>query len=205
MNHGKILAAVALLSALVFFSLSLGSRFRSASSSETLSANFPVTRIQLVGVPNGGEITPLLYRGAQPTPDGFHSLAASGVAIDVDLRDEGDRDAEREAVTREGMQYVGIPWQCQHPSDSITARFLEVVRDNPDKKIFVHCHQGIDRTGLMIAAFRMADQNWTANEARREMIAYGFDSLHRSWCSAVDSYEQSFPLHFSSAPEFESL
>jgi tyrosine-protein phosphatase SIW14 len=205
MKHGKILAAVAFSFALAFFSLTALSRHRSVSSGETLSANIPVTRIQLAGVPNAGEVTSSLYRGAQPTPDGFHSLAASGIAIVVDFRDEGDRDAEREAVAREGMTYVGIPWECRNPSDSITARFLQLVRDNSDKKIFVHCHEGIDRTGMMVAAYRMADQNWTAEQARREMIAYGFDSVHRSWCSAVNSYEQSFPQHFSSAPEFESL
>jgi protein tyrosine phosphatase (PTP) superfamily phosphohydrolase (DUF442 family) len=168
-------------------------------------AHLPAARIVLDGVPNAGQVTPALFRGAQPTSEGFHSLAQSGTEIIVDLREEGDREAEKEIVTQDGMKYIGIPWTCQAPSDSITARFLQAIRENPDKKIFVHCQHGIDRTGLMIAAFRMADQGWTPEQARREMEAYGFDYAHRRYCSAVDSYETSFMQSYSTSPEFESL
>jgi nuclear transport factor 2 (NTF2) superfamily protein len=51
----------------------------------------------------------------------------------------------------------------------------------------------------------MAEQGWTPEQARREMIAYGFDSFHRNWCNSVSSYELSFPQRFSSSPEFDSL
>jgi tyrosine-protein phosphatase SIW14 len=168
-------------------------------------AHLPAARIALDGVPNAGQVTPTLFRGAQPTPEGFHSLALRGTEIVVDLRDEGNRQAEKESVTQNGMKYIGIPWSCQAPSDSVTAQFLQAIRENTDKKIFVHCQHGIDRTGLMIAAYRMADQGWTPEQARHEMEAYGFDYAHRSWCGAVDSYETSFPQRYSTSPEFESL
>ncbi len=168
-------------------------------------AHLPAPRVVLDGVTNSGKVTPMLFRGAQPTQDGFDSLEKSGIAVVIDLRFEGDRDAERRAVTQAGMEYVGIPWSCHFPRDSITAQFLQFVRANPNRKIFVHCEHGVDRTGLMIAAYRMAEQGWTPEQARREMVAYGFDFVHRTWCHAVSSYEFSFPQHFSSAPEFDSL
>ena len=67
------------------------------------------------------------------------------------------------------MQFVSIPWHCPFPSDKPFARFLKLVQDNSRKKVFVHCRLGDDRTGMAVAAYRMADQGWTAEEAMNEM------------------------------------
>jgi protein tyrosine/serine phosphatase len=42
--------------------------------------------------------------------------------------------------------------------------------------VFVHCRYGSDRTGTMIAIYRIAVQNWDREEAIREMVegGYGF-------------------------------
>lgn len=165
----------------------------------------PAEKLSLAGVGNAGEVTPTLWRGAQPTLEGFQDLAKSGVSIVIDLRFEGDRDAERRAVMSDGMEYTGIPWSCHYPQDALTARFLQLVRDNRQKKIFVHCEHGVDRTGMMIAAFRMAEQGWTPEQARQEMIAYGFDYTHQTWCRSIGSYEANFPQEFSTSPEFAPL
>jgi hypothetical protein len=93
-------------------------------------------------IPEFGEVSPALYRGAQPKERGFEALAKMGVQIVVDLR--GDRDGEREEVTRLGMQYVPMHWECSFPKDSIFADFLTLIRKNPGKKIFVHCRVGDD-------------------------------------------------------------
>src|ERR1700680_733236 len=63
-------------------------------------------RLTIVGVPNSAEVTPNLYRGAQPNARGFQALAKLGVNIVVDLR--GSREDERERVNKLGMQYVAI-------------------------------------------------------------------------------------------------
>src|ERR1700730_5228129 len=49
-------------------------------------------------IPDFAEVTPTLYRGAQPRKHGFEALASSGIQIVVDLR--GDRDGERKEATR---------------------------------------------------------------------------------------------------------
>jgi tyrosine-protein phosphatase SIW14 len=175
------------------------------SSSKSAEPFSFAQRISLSGVSNFGEVTPTLARGGQPTLPGFEALAHRGVAIVVDLREEGDRASERAEVEKLGMQYVALPWTCQHPSDERVARFLQILRDNPEKKLFVHCHYGVDRTGLMIAVYRMAEQGWTAAQAKREMEAFGFDAMHRTWCRGVGSYENSFPQKFSLDPAFQLL
>ena len=155
------------------------------------------------GLPNLGEVTPTLFRGSQPTKEGFKQLAKMRIAIVVDLR--GDRKGERDAVRMLGMQYVPIPWFCMRPKDVVIAQFLILLRDNPGKKIFVHCNTGIDRTGMMIAAYRIAEEKWTADEAMKEMKAFGFSRFHETICLGLSSYEERFPEEFASDPVFQSL
>jgi hypothetical protein len=75
---------------------------------------------------------------------------------------------------------VGIPWRSTDSKDDYFVKLLTVVRDNPDKKIFLHCEVGIDRTDMMIASDRMAERGWTAEEALREMQGYSFSSFHQA-------------------------
>jgi len=163
----------------------------------------PAHRLTLKGVANAAEVTPRLYRGAQPTAQGFETLAKQGIDIVVDLR--GSRESERERVNKLGMQYVSIPWHCPFPHDDVFARFLSLLRQNPTRKVFVHCRLGDDRAGMTIAAYRMAEQGWTAKDAMKEMEAYGFSSSHHLICPGLSSYEASFPRRFETDPVFSNL
>ena len=155
-------------------------------------------------IPDFAEVSPTLYRGAQPRKHGFEALAKMGVQIVVDLR--GDRDGERKEVTSLGMQYVPMHWECSFPKDGIFAEFLTLIRKNPDKKIFVHCRVGDDRTGMMIAAYRMAEEGWSPKRAMKEMTEYGFNLPHRRLiCPRLSEYEEHFPERFATKPEFEEL
>jgi protein tyrosine phosphatase (PTP) superfamily phosphohydrolase (DUF442 family) len=175
-----------------------------SSPPDSSSVHKAPRKIPLDGVANFGEVTPALYRGAQPTGDGLSNLLRMGIEVVVDLR-EGERTEEREAVTKLGMKYVSLPWQCGHPDNQIAARFLALLQENPEKRVFVHCYYGTDRTGMMIAALRMAKGNWTAAEAKKEMQAYGFSLTHRMMCPGLASYEEQFPGQFKTSPAFEKL
>jgi tyrosine-protein phosphatase SIW14 len=154
------------------------------------------------GVPNFGQVTPTLYRGGQPTAEGFETLAHRGIAIIVDTgrskRDEG-------LVKKLGMTYVSLPWYCPWPKDKVFARFIEITRENRGRKIFVHCRFGDDRTGMMIAAYRMAEEGWTAKEAMQEMHEFGYRNIHHLMCPGLGRYEKNFPKHFGTDPVFENL
>jgi len=164
----------------------------------------PIARkVAVPGIPRFGEVTPTLYRGGQPTREGFSKLAEMGVNIVVDLR--GSRETERRLVTGLGMRYVSLPWQCFRPRDEQLAQFLTLLRENPGKKVFVHCRVGDDRTGMDIAAYRMAEQGWTAEEARREMEIYGVNWFHKMICLPLSSYEREFPERFRTGSAFQNL
>jgi protein tyrosine phosphatase (PTP) superfamily phosphohydrolase (DUF442 family) len=160
-------------------------------------------KLTVPGIPRFGEVTPTLYRGGQPTQEGFNNLAEMGIDIVVDLR--GSRESERRLVTSLGMRYVPLHWQCYSPHDEDFAQFLTLLRENPGKKVFVHCRVGDDRTGMDIAAYRIAEQGWTAEEARKEMEAYGVNWFHKAICFPLSSYEKEFPERFKTSAAFESL
>jgi protein tyrosine phosphatase (PTP) superfamily phosphohydrolase (DUF442 family) len=93
-------------------------------------------------IPNFGQVTPNLYRGGQPTLEGMESLKELGVEIVVDMR--GSRqESENKIADKLGMRYISIPSHCPFPTDKPWAQFLAVIRDNPDRKIFVHCRLGV--------------------------------------------------------------
>lgn len=147
-------------------------------------------------VKNFSQVTPQIYRGAQPDDHGLQQLKCLGIQIVVNLRhaNEKAQPAEEGAAKKLGMEYVSIPSSCRNPEDENVARFLRLVQEHPDKKIFVHCEFGIDRTGLMIAAYRIAEEGWTPERALAEMRANGFNWMHQgAWCPETYHYEQQFP------------
>lgn len=162
------------------------------------------SRKHYVGLSNFAEVSPNLYRGGQPGADGLKALKQMGVSIIVDMR--GSKSPHEEQVVKKmGMQYVAIPWHCPFPADPIFARFLRLIQDNPGKKIFVHCRLGDDRTGMAIAAYRMADDGWSAEEALQEMEEFGFTAAHHAICPTLQFYEKHFPNHLKTSPAFREL
>lgn len=156
------------------------------------------------GVPNFAEVTPHLYRGGQPNIKGLENLKKMGVDIVIDMRG-GSNQVEESAVNKLGMQYVSIPWHCPFPTDEPFARFLKVIDDNPGKKVFVHCRLGDDRTGLAIAAYRMANEGWSPDDAMNEMKEFGFTGVHRAICPGIAPYEKHFPEHLKHDSAFKNL
>ena len=162
------------------------------------------SRKHYVGLPNFGEVSPTLFRGGQPGVDGLEVLKKMGVSIVVDMRSTKSSH-EQAVVSKLGMQYISIPWHCPFPADPVFARFLKVIQDNPDKKIFVHCRLGDDRTGMAIASYRMADEGWSAEEALKEMKMFGFSPAHHAICPTLSTYEKHFPEHLKTNPTFKEL
>src|SRR5262249_38710721 len=83
--------------------------------------------------------------------------------------------------------------------------------DNCRVVLFVELHfynivvLGDDRVGMMIAAYRMAEEGWTPDDAMKEMQAFGFTASHHLICPCLAHYENSFPRRYQNNPEFRSL
>jgi tyrosine-protein phosphatase SIW14 len=153
------------------------------------------------GLPNFGRVTENLYRGGQPSEDGFNALHAMNVRIIVNLRDDrAETAAEKRQVESLGMKYIGIPWSANHePSSAQVVEFLDLIRANPNTKIFVHCRRGADRTGVMIAAYRIAVEHKPVAEAISEMHQFHYDWLFRP---QLKHYVESLPERLQKDPQF---
>ena len=130
----------------------------------------------LPGLTNVGRVADGIFRGAQPKPEGYATLKAMGVRTVINLR---TRHGEREAVEAAGMRSVEIPMNTMKNVDPAAVRkALSVMTDPANQPVFVHCHHGKDRTGLLAAVYRMEVEGWSEAEAEEEMEAFGF---HEVW------------------------
>lgn len=179
----------------------------SAAAAAKDSANSPAIlaeKISIPGVPNAGKISGALFRGGQPKAAAFEQLKQLGVTTVVNLRTwKHEVESERKRVESLGLRFIPIPvsgWAP--PSDEQVAQFLALFHDKPGERIFVHCKFGDDRTGVMIAAYRIAENRWSAKQAIQEMYFFGF---HKHWHPSMETYVRNFPGKFASDPAFASL
>jgi tyrosine-protein phosphatase SIW14 len=172
-------------------------RFAIAAAITIGIASFPAAaQSNVAGVPNFHQINDRVYRGAQPTDAGFQSLAKLGVKTIIDLRESGSRSvAERSVVEAAGMRYVTIPFQgMSAPSPENVAKVLALFDDASAGPVFVHCRRGADRTGTVIACYRIAHDGWDNQKALQEAKTDGM-----SWTEiAMQHYVKGF--HPASAP-----
>jgi protein tyrosine phosphatase (PTP) superfamily phosphohydrolase (DUF442 family) len=162
-------------------------------------------KIPIPGIPNAGQITSELYRGAQPREQGLPELKKLGITTIIDLRGENAETIawERKQAESLGMLFVSIPvsgWSP--PTDEQVVQFFSIVRDNTGHKIFVHCRFGDDRTGVFVAIYRMAFEKWPAEQALKEMYFFGFNGF---WHPAMKSFIHDFPERLKSAPPLGPL
>ena len=128
----------------------------------------------LAGLDNVGRVGPGLYRGNAPTEQGLDTLKAMGVRTVVNLRHYHGAREERGCRER-GLNYVHFVVESSDaPSDEDVTRFLKIATDPNQQPVYFHCWRGKDRTGVFCAAYRMAVDGWTREEALGEMGAFGF-------------------------------
>jgi len=125
---------------------------------------------QAAGVPNFHQLNDIVYRGAQPSPQGFQSLSKLGVKTIIDLRETGGRAiAEKKVVEAAGMKYINIPLSGRSaPTEAQVSRLLALLNDNNSGPVFVHCRRGADRTGTIIACYRISHDHWDNQKALNE-------------------------------------
>ena len=111
-----------------------------------------------------------LYRGAQPNEEGFESLSRLGIKTVIDLRETSERsDWEQALVEKAGMKYLTFPIAgLAAPSDSQMQKILRIINDPSQGPVFVHCKRGKDRTGAVVACYRVQHDGWSNSKALKE-------------------------------------
>jgi protein tyrosine/serine phosphatase len=129
-------------------------------------------KISAPGLENVYQVTPELFRGAQPTAQGLAHLKTLGVKTVVNLR---SLHSDRDEIGESALAYERIrfdPWKS--PEIPEIVRFLHIVGDPNRTPVFVHCRHGMDRTGFMCAAYRVVFCGWSKEAAIREWRDIGF-------------------------------
>jgi protein tyrosine phosphatase (PTP) superfamily phosphohydrolase (DUF442 family) len=127
------------------------------------------------GIKNFYQVDEHVYRGAQPTDEGFQYLASIGVRTVVDLREADSRAKEEESVvTATGMKYINVPMTgLTPPTQAEITKILGIFDDSGAGPVFVHCKRGADRTGAVIASYRIDHDGWDNARALKEAMARG--------------------------------
>ena len=152
---------------------------RSSTGKEPAVPDHWAKKIPSKEIDNLHQVTPQIYRGCQPKAREMRELAELGVRTVVNLRTDEDADQRHAKDTKLRCVSLPISWSpFRRPDDDVIVRFLRLVTDSKQQPVFVHCRQGVDRTGLMIAVYRIVIQGWERDEAVREMKYVGFHSRY---------------------------
>ncbi|NLW87230.1 MAG: dual specificity protein phosphatase family protein [Planctomycetes bacterium] len=137
-------------------------------------------------LPNVARVDENLFRGGKPKGKGFDELKAMGVKTVIDL---GFYFFEIDNLRDADLRYERIPFFTYRPKDSDVARFLRIASDPANGPVYVHCRRGADRTGMMVAMYRVVISGWSKEDAIAEMIGggFGFDAQYQNLIDYVQN------------------
>jgi protein-tyrosine phosphatase len=141
------------------------------------------------GILNFGRMNDVVFRGAQPDAAGMENLKRLGVKSIVNLRLEGDvwKEEQSHAATH-GILYTNVPLRgFGRPTDEQVDRVLALIESLPGP-VFIHCQHGCDRTGTVVACYRMKHDGWSAGKAIAEAKRYGLSRFERGMTRYVAEF-----------------
>ena len=113
-----------------------------------------------------------LYRSEQPAQSDLPALKDLGIRSVVSLY---QFLPDSRAFEQAGFRLFQHRMAAGSLTEEDLRRALASIRDAP-KPVLVHCWRGSDRTGAVVAAYRIAFQGWTREQAIDELVngGYGF-------------------------------
>ena len=143
------------------------------------------------GILNFGKISETIFRGAQPDAAAIANLDALGIKAIIDLRMPKQVSKLEESQARiHGILYTNFPMHAfGRPADEQVHQMLSLMQTVPGP-IFVHCQHGCDRTGTIIACYRIEHDHWTPEAAFQEAKHYGISWFERGMKSFVMDFGQ---------------
>lgn len=139
-------------------------------------------------------VAPNFYRGVRSDPKYLREIRA-GVVVNLewgfsnffgnDAYDNYDFYSHNIEEVRIRMSDFCAPSQAQ------TLRAVKTIQTAIDtgSVVFLHCMSGVDRTGFVVAAWRMIVQGWTFDEAYDEWVAEGRHFWYDWWKHELKKYE----------------
>ena len=157
------------------------------------AAEVPAVKIH---VENFHQVNAAVYRGAQPADADYPAMSQYGIKTVLDLRNRGeDQKREKKQVEDAGMKYVSLPLgELSAPTDADLKKALSILEKAKDGPVFVHCRRGKDRTGTVVACYRIDHDGWTNQKALAEARQYGMSWLETGMRNFILSYRATAPV-----------
>jgi protein tyrosine/serine phosphatase len=146
------------------------------------------------GIVNFGKVSDILYRGAQPDAAALRNLRCLGVKTVIDLRMRGEvLKTEAEEAQANGLVYTNVPMHgLGRPTHAQVKKVLALIESSPSP-VFIHCEHGCDRTGTIIACYRIRHDRWSSEAALKEARQYGLSRFERGMRSYIMYFEKAPP------------
>jgi len=148
----------------------------SKESTITIKKEYYAQPVKEVKLENFYKVDDKIYRSAQPNKQEFKELYKFGIRYDLNLRQwHNDKD-----------ELDGIAIKRYHiPINTSKMTYQQLVKAvsyliKTDGKTLVHCLHGSDRTGTVIAGYRIGVQGWSKEKAIDEFVNGGF-GYHSFW------------------------
>lgn len=134
------------------------------------------------------QVSPGIYRGPRPTLQDAAQLADLRIRIMISL--EGKEEDEKEIKEFPAMLVFTLPITFSEIYlTGIGQPYFDYILETINlvaKPVLVHCQYGQDRTGLIIAGYRVKECGWTKAQAEAERNQYGYRwwlnyGLNRTW------------------------
>jgi protein tyrosine phosphatase (PTP) superfamily phosphohydrolase (DUF442 family) len=121
---------------------------------------------------NAHQVSPRLWRAAQPSPGDIARFARAGVKTIINLRggrEHGAWPLEREACERHGIALVDLVLRSREAPDKETLLSLPAFFAGIEWPALVHCKSGADRAGLFSALYVLIHEQRPLAEALAQL------------------------------------
>jgi tyrosine-protein phosphatase SIW14 len=142
------------------------------------------------------EVTSGLYRG--PRPKSLRELRDKGIINVINLQSGIYELLHRDQYEGEQARFLGMTEfdfglsDFSPPKETEVREIVRTIQFCQDlgEPVYVHCKHGKDRTGYVIAAYRIIMQGWSFNAAVQEMYEHGFHKFpYILWVPSLKKYE----------------
>ena len=164
--------------------------FKSLLITLVLSVAAFAADIPAIHVNNLGKVNDHLLRGAEPSTAAMQELRAAGVKLVIDLRESGKgTENEKDLAQKLGIRYVNIPFPpLSAPKPEQVGGVLKLLAEHDSETVFVHCRRGKDRTGTVVACYRIQHDGWPNNRALDEAKHYGLSAAERGMRAFISHF-----------------
>ena len=134
--------------------------------------------VESVTITNFFQVDDGVYRCGQPDAQGFVELEEMGIKEVLNLRNfHSDFNLAKDTK----LVLHRVRMSASNSNYNELVRALRIIK-NREGPIVIHCWHGSDRTGIVIALYRLVFQDWTKEEAVDELIngGYGYHSIYKN-------------------------